>query len=125
MAGNDERFENYLREFIPRAPRMLREESGRVARWRRLAAAAALLLAVGTSVWLVLRRSPQRAVDVAIEKTSAVESRSAAARISLGQLNQIAFTQPARLDAQLAEDSRAVLPDFRGEGSTLRALAKE
>lgn len=126
MTGDDERFEDYLREFTPRAPGALPGGKGRaLGGWRRFAAAAAVLLAIGASVWIGWRRNPQKAIDSTVEKGLETEGKAAAARVSLGQLNQIALRQPARLDAQLAEESRAVLPDFRGEASTLRVLAKE
>lgn len=126
MALDDERFEHYLREFAPRAPGALPGGQGRaMGGWRRLAAAAAVLMVIGASVWIGWRRSPRKAVDSTVEKGFEIEGKSPAARVSLGQLSQIALRQPARLDAQLAEESRAVLPDFRGEASTLRVLAKE
>ena len=126
MALDDERFEDYLREFTPRAPGALPGGEGLAGgRWRRLAAAAAVLLAIGASVWIGWRRSPQKAIDSTVENSPEVQGKSAAARVSLGQLNQIALKRPGQLDAQLAEDSREVLPDFQGEGSTLRVLAKE
>jgi hypothetical protein len=45
--------------------------------------------------------------------------------ISVIALTKLAATDPAQLDAELAAASRRVLPDFRGEQSTLRVLAKE
>ena len=125
MALDDERFEHYLREFAPRAPGALPGGQGRaIGGWRRFAAAAAVLLVIGASVWIGWRRSPQKAIDSTVQKGLEIEGKPAA-RVSLGQLSQIALRQPARLDAQLAEESRALLPDFRGEASTLRVLAKE
>jgi hypothetical protein len=126
MAGNDERFEDYLREFTPRAPGALPVQgaAGRES-WRRWAAAAGLLLAVGTSLWLATRHGTEVTRKLRIDQGPIVETVPVAAHLTLWRLNQAAQAEPTRFDAQLAEESRAVLPDFRGEASTLRVLAKE
>ena len=126
MAGNDERFEDYLREFTPRAPGALpvQRVAGRES-WRRWAAAAGLLLALGTSFWLATRQRTGVSHKLPIKQGPTVETAPVAGRLTLWRLNQAAQAEPTRFDAQLAEESRAVLPDFRGEASTLRVLAKE
>lgn len=128
MAGNDEQFENYLREFEPRRPRALPAQSwGKPEQWRlrRLAAAAALVIAMGSALWLAVRQHRQGASNLAITMAPISEPKPATAHLSLSQLNQMALGDPALLDEELAKDSREVLPDFRSEGSTLRVLAKE
>jgi hypothetical protein len=122
MAGNDEQFENYLREFEPRRPRAL-ELKGQPAldSWRRLAAAAAVVIALGTSLWLVLH-SPRRQ---GLQTLTVGTPEPVRVPLSIVPLTKLAATDPARLDAELTAASRRVLPDFRGDKSTLRVLAKE
>jgi hypothetical protein len=122
MPGNDEQFENYLREFEPRRPRALKPKRQPVPdSRRRLAAAAAVTIALGTSLWLVLH-SPrrQRFQTMAVGRSEPVR-----VPLSIFPLTKLAATDPARLDAELTAASRQVLPDFRGDQSTLRVLAKE
>jgi hypothetical protein len=121
MDGNDEQFENYLREFEPRRPRAL--ESKRESAtdfWRRLAAAASVMIALGTSLWLVLHSGRQGFQTVTMHTGG-----PARVPLSIVPLTKLGATDPARLDAELAAASRQVLPDFRGEKSTLCVLAKE
>jgi hypothetical protein len=122
MGGNDEQFENYLREFEARRPREL-EPARRttVDSWRRLGAAAGVTIALGTSLWLVLHSPTQRELKTVIENTA--EPRRFP--LSIVPLTKLAATNPAQLDIELATASQRALPDFRGEKSTLRVLAKE
>jgi hypothetical protein len=126
MARNEERFEDYLREFAPRAPRALPAAGGKTAReWRRLAAAAVLLIAVGTSVWLAVQQRPTAERNLAATQARVAETKPAPARLTLWRMNEMALAEPVRFDAHLVEESRELLPDFRSASSTLRALAKE
>jgi hypothetical protein len=119
MVGNDEQFENYLREFEPRRPRALEPKRQSAAdSWRRLAAAAGVMIALGTSLWLVLH-SPER------QGFRTVSGDKVGIRLSIVPLTKLAQTDLTQLDAELATASRRVLPDFRGEESTLQVLARK
>jgi hypothetical protein len=122
MDGNDEKFENYLREFEPRRPRALGEPKRQSApvSWRRLAAAAGVMIALGTSLWLVLH-SPKRQGF----QTISADNAAVRIRLSIVPLTKLAEADPAQLDAEMAIASRQVLPNFRAEESTLRVLANK
>jgi hypothetical protein len=127
MDKHDEQLESFLREFQPRPPRAL-GAIGIVAptRWRRLAAAAALAVAIGSSLWFVSRSpAPRRVGTIAPQAASRQTLGSAARPLALLPLTRLALTEPDRLDAALTEASRTVLPDLRHSDSTLRVLAKE
>lgn len=127
MEEHDEQLESFLREFEPRRPRAL-PAIGVVApaRWRRLAAAAAMAMVIGSSVWLVLRKpSPPQAGSSAPQTASLHLTISAAPPLALLPLTRLALADPGRLDATLTEASRSVLPDLRRSDGTLRVLAKE
>jgi hypothetical protein len=126
MDGNNERFQSYLREFEPRRPRTLPEASApALLEWRRLAAAAALIVTVSGSVWFVARRAAPDQFNVRPARTFGPETKLASRDLSVWRLNQIALSNSAGLDAELTEKSREVLPNFQGAASTLRVLAKE
>jgi hypothetical protein len=63
--------------------------------------------------------------EIVINGALAPEQKATGGSLALLPLTQLAVSDPVRLDAQLAAASRRVLPDFRGERSTLRVLAKE
>ncbi|HEY4818519.1 MAG TPA: hypothetical protein VIH67_13895 [Candidatus Acidoferrum sp.] len=120
MDGNDEQFENYLREFEARRPRAFQPmRQSAPDGWRRLAAAASVMVALGMSLSLVLH-SPRRHGLQTVTTAQPIR-----VPLSIVPLTKLAATDPARLDAELTAASRQVLPDFRGEKSTLRVLAKE
>jgi hypothetical protein len=121
MASNDEQFESYLREFEPRRPRALEPKRESGPAWRRLAAAAGVMIALGTSLWVVFHPPEKRELQ-----TETAEAPGAAREsLSVVTLTKLAETNPSQLDAELASASRQLLPDFRSEKSTLRVLAKE
>ncbi len=129
MEEHDQQFENFLREFKPRRPRAL-PETGIAApgSWHRLAAAAALTIAIGGSVWLASRKATQSHLENLGSDDPQIaqgNARGASQRLELFPLTRLALTNPERLDATLTEASRTVLPDLRGNNSTLRVLAKE
>ena len=127
MDHDDEQFENYLREFQPRPPRALPDmfTEGEM-QWRRLAAAAAITIALVTSAWFAVER-PAAKQDQVVERKASAERATEAAfvRLSIVPLTELAIDDPGRFDAALNTASRRVLPDFRGGDSTLRVLAKE
>jgi hypothetical protein len=127
MENNDKNFEEYLGEFQPRKPRALPELIGHRQVWpRRLAAAAAIAISLGASLWFVRRKNElNRAEIVAKNSTSILEATSPARPLAMLPLTQLALQDPDQLDAQLTAASLRVLPDFRGSNSALRVLAKE
>jgi hypothetical protein len=126
MGRNDEQFENYLREFELRRPRALASQrETAVTSWRRLAAAAGVMVALGTSLWLVMHSSERQELKIATKDAAAPAEKTVRTPLSLLPFTRLAVTDPARLDAELSAASRRVLPNFRGDGSTLRVLAKE
>jgi len=127
MENNDREFEEYLREFQPRRPRALPEQIVQRRVWpRRLAAAAAIAISLGASMWFIRKKSEIKSGEVvARNSTSMPEPKWPARSLALVPLTQLALQDPERLDEQLAAASPNVLPDFRGSNTTLRVLAKE
>jgi hypothetical protein len=126
MDSHDEEFEQYLGEFDPRRPRALPAAVGSRRVWpQRLAAAAAITIAMGTSLWMFHGKSSNERNSSAANSNAAADSTTTGRRMSLAALTQMALHDPAQLDAELAEASRRMLPDFRRSDSTLRVLAKE
>ena len=126
MDRNDEQFENYLREFELRRPRALASQNETaVASWRRLAAAAGVMVALGTSLWLVMHSPERQELKIATKDAAGLAKKTVRTPLSLLPFTRLAVTDPARLDAELSAASRQVLPDFRSDASTLRVLAKE
>jgi hypothetical protein len=120
--------EKYLSEFRPRAVRALESELAngyRVARfdWQRLAAAAVLFAALGTSVWYA-QVKPDHATQTAGRQQVQTE-RTPLKDLSSVQLTRLALADSEKFDEVLAEQSRESLPNLRGERSTLRILAQE
>src|SRR5258705_10481317 len=106
MDGNDEQFENYLREFEPRKPRALEpKRQSAPDSWRRLAAAAAMMIALGTSLRLVLHLPGRQGLQtVATAKPVRV-------RFSIVPLTKHSGTSPLSPGAELAAGSK---PAFAG-----------
>lgn len=124
MSYTDEQLENYLRTFEPRRPRPLTVAPGPRLEWRRMAAAAAILLALGLSLWFSLRKG-QPTIAVRVVTGPPHPKQKSSMRPSILQLTQIALDDPAKLDAELTRESTKILPNFRSKESTLRVLAKE
>jgi hypothetical protein len=126
MEHDDSRFESFLREFQPRRPRVLPALVERKAKVRRLAAAAAVLAATGASTWFAIHETPPngyRSMRPPVE--AGPDTKFSSARPACFSLTQLAVEDPKRFDAELTEQSRRVLPDFRDKESTLRVLSKE
>jgi hypothetical protein len=127
MENDDRKFEEYLGEFQPRKPRALPELIVHRQVWpRRLAAAAAIAISLGASLWFARRKNNLNNGEVvAKNSTSMPDAQSPASPLSLLPLTQLALQDPKQLDARLTAASLRVLPDFRSGNSTLRVLAKE
>lgn len=125
MRESEESFERYLREFQPRRPQVLPDISENRVDWRRWAAAAAMLVVVGTASWLVTHNRAANFSNTTNSSELNSPASATARRFSLVVLSRMAIDDPKRLDEELTIQSRQTLPDFRGEKSTLRVLAKE
>lgn len=123
MNRDDERFENYLREFVPRPPASSPFAGTGAPSWRRFAAAAAIVIAVGTSVWFGQHKRPETPLDQTAKLAPGAQG-AVRGQVTLGQLGRLA-NDPDELDTALANASREELPDFRESASALRVLTKE
>src|SRR5258707_13226015 len=127
MENSDRKFEEFLHEFQLRKPRALPLDAVSKPVWlRRSAAAATIAIALGTSLWHVRKKNALNKGEFAA-KTAIVapDTKSAPQPLALLPLTQLALENPEQLDAQLTAASPTMLPDFRGNNSTLRVLAKE
>jgi hypothetical protein len=127
MENNDREFEEYLREFQPRKSRALPEQVIPETIWtRRLAAAAAVMMALGASLWSV-RQKPagQRAGIMTSDRLIAAVKQSPRSTPSLLVLTRLAVENPAGLDAALKATQENRLPRFDRKDSALRILAQE
>jgi hypothetical protein len=131
MDRNDEQFEDFLREFSPRRPRVLpdaRTDGAAIfgAGMRRFAAAAVIAIAAGASL-LFLGQNFREDLDGVIAKKQLNATGAPVARQDPARwiLTQQALENPERLDATLAASRGSHLPRFDREGSTLKVLAKE
>jgi hypothetical protein len=114
--------ERYLKEFQPRAIRALAmaPRPGNIL-LSRVAAVAALLLTVSGLLWFthpvvsLLPTIPPPAVTIM----------PAARYASTAALTSLALSDATKFETVLTEWSRESLPDFQGECSTLKVLAKE
>lgn len=121
---NDDQLENYLREFQPKNPRALPVVEMRPPKWRRLAAAAAVALVCGVSLWL----SHQKRQPVVALTPRAIPNEFNAhtgEKWSVLVLTKAALEDPTSLDSALEQASRSSLPRFEQQDSALRVLAKE
>jgi hypothetical protein len=117
----DTSIDQFLNEFELRKPRALPSATSSVPAWRRVAAAAGVLVSFGVSMWLLLRNpAAPSAVSSAVANESEQHGRSSSIA-----LVRLAFGDPARFDAELAEASRKSLPNFQRADSALQVLTKE
>jgi hypothetical protein len=119
-----EKFEDYLREFEPLKPGALRDGRESWLRWRRLAAAAALLVATGASAWMALTRSAQDTKQGEFVGQATIPEHRERHQFTLGELKRLT-EESEQLESVLVSASRRELPDFRENKSALRFLAKE
>jgi hypothetical protein len=125
MRNHDEEIESYLNEFRPRAIRPLEQEPESPTVWlRRLAAAAAIVLAGGLSIWFSWRETtmvPQEASD----PQPLLSIKFGPKTMNTFLLTKLALEDTKTFSAVLTEESRRVLPSLQGQESTLRVLAEE
>lgn len=121
---HDQEMESYLREFEPRTARSLElEPTSAQGHWRRLAAAAVVLLGMGISIWYVQEKTGG-GIEMR-ERQFGTDNRVADKERNHWELTQLALSDPQAFDEFLTEQSRKVLPDLRGEQSMLGILARE
>jgi len=127
MDQHDEQFESFLREFEPRRPRALPTPRASRSIWiSRLAAAAAMAMAFGSSLWFLSRPAEWRTFQNTANTASAKITPEASTRnLSMVELTRLAVEDPARLHALLDASSQNHLPRFDQENSALHVLAKE
>jgi hypothetical protein len=124
MDEHDNAFESYLRQFEPQRPGALTHvQTASFLRLRRWAAAAILVLFLGGSIWIVLRKSLPAGGGANTAQFGA--QGQAVSVLPPLPMTQLALENPTYLDAKLSEASRNMLPDFQEAHSTLRVLAKE
>jgi len=127
MKNLEEQFEEYLREFQPRRPRALPGPAIHRQVWpRRLAAAAAITIALGA--WLCsVRQKPagQEARNVTSNRPVVSEQQRPRRPLSIVVLTHLAVENPAGLDAALVAAQKNRLPRFDRKDSALRILGKE
>jgi hypothetical protein len=127
MHRPDDEFELFLREFEPRCPRALTVLGASRSLWMsRLAAAAAISIALGSSLWFFSRPTEWRTSQNMTNTASAkIAPKASTPRLSTMALTRLALEDPARLDAVLDASQQDRLPCFDRENSALRVLAKE
>jgi hypothetical protein len=124
MQENDRELERYLREFRPCGVRPLEQRQvARVVWPRRLVAAAAVLLAVGTWLWYPDhgRKLEQKSAKISTQR----ESKTVDWKANTIVLTKMALEDPRQFEEQLDEESRRVLPDLREQQSTLGVFAND
>jgi hypothetical protein len=121
----ESQFEAYLRQFEPRRPGPLPVSVETTPPWRRLAAAAVVLISIGFSAFVIVYKKESGEVRKLSERArGSFQGKFGYGRLSPISLTHLALEDPARLDAVLTDASRQTLPDFRSKNSTLRVLAK-
>jgi hypothetical protein len=126
MNADDRQFEEFLRGFEPQRPKALPSVQAPRHEWRRWAAAAAMVVAVGGSIWMTLRGP--RAPALQHPRPAPTDSREQlpAPRLNLSTaLARTALEHPAEFDAQMNAAAPLTLPRFDREDSSLRALSRE
>jgi hypothetical protein len=124
MDRPNDQFELFLREFEPRRPRAL--TASRSIWTSRLAAAAAISIALGSSLLFFSRPTEWRkSRDIANTASAKIVPKASARKLSTMALTRLALEDPARLDALLDASQQDRLPRFDRENSALRVLTKE
>lgn len=124
MQEDDRELEKYLSGFRPRDVRPLEVQRPAInARIGLLAAAALLLLSVGGGLSYSLHQAKNRAVVDG--QTVPLDARTGTSNLNPILLTKLALENDSEFKAELAAQSRRVLPDFQGQQSTLHAFAKE
>jgi len=119
---DEQQFEEFLRGFEPRRPSMLPvSEVGNAWNWRRIAAAAALLLVCVGSIGIGYNTS-RNGRQVARAGEARASSITQAPSI---WLTRLALDDRTAFETRMDEIAPLILPCCEGPKSTLAALAKE
>jgi len=125
--NDDQKFENFLRQFRPAKPQALSATGKSVVFSARFAlrVAAGLLLIVGGFFGIYrIGKVPMQSTMEQSQTRPAAKTNTAQA-ISLGRLTRLMEEDPAKADAELDKASRWLLPDVRRSHGALGALAAE
>jgi hypothetical protein len=122
MNENDRQFEEFLREFKPRQPRALPDDRAIGLHPRRLAAAAVLIVSLGSMAWLAFNNTRQATPQLSSDQLT--HRQGDPSKLTLMQWTRLAEEDPKALEANLNEASRKSLPGFNDPNSSLRILAK-
>src|SRR6267142_6426832 len=124
MGPHDEETEHYLEEFQPQAVRKLQivAQAG-TSLWKRVAAAAAIVVCVGGALWF--SRHEFKRSQVGANRASMLTVADKRQPRSTLSLTVIALEDGKKFETLLTDESRISLPDFREEQSTLKILAKD
>ncbi len=125
--NDDEKFEDFLRQFRPREPRALpaikRTGASSTEWWLRIA--AGLLLIVGGFFWMYrIGKTPTQNTTNQTQIYPAAKT-NVAQSIALGRMTRLMLEDPAKADAELDKASSQLLPDVKRSHGALGALAAE
>ena len=125
--NDDERFENFLRQFQPKPPKPLAMPEEKVIWIRRpWALAASIVLVAGAALWsghLRYNRTEPPKGPIGNQLPTAQTDLSPSA--SVGRLTKLMLEDPAKADAELDRVSSRLLPDVRHSKGALGVLAAE
>jgi hypothetical protein len=125
MLKNDNELEKYLSEFQPRGVRPLDVRQAARNSWLGwLAAAALALISVGAGLWYVAHGKKMER-DIVKVDTARMATGVEEWKPNTILLTKMALEDPRRFEEQIDQASRRVLPDLRGQQSTLGVFAKE
>jgi hypothetical protein len=122
MNENDRQFEDFLREFKPRRPRALPDDRAIGLHPRRLAAAAVLVVSLGSMSWFAFKN--KRPTTPQLSSDQLTYRQGGPPKLTLIQWTRLAEQDPKALETTLDEASRKSLPGFNDPNSSLRVLAK-
>src|SRR5271156_3680463 len=108
MNDNDPGFENFLREFQPRQPRALPGGSVNSLQWRRLAAAAVLVISFGSVAWFAFRNSRMQDAAPSMDLTRHDEEWR---KFTLIQWTRLDEEDPRALDAHFHKTLPQIFSD--------------
>jgi hypothetical protein len=125
MDDNDFKLEAYLREFELRRPRPLQPADVAWHARHRLAAAAALIVALcAISVWLARHRESKRGNTQSAALSVATPLTPGHAPSTI-ELTRAALDDGREFDHEMDSLAQRSLPGFERKDSTLRVLAKD
>jgi hypothetical protein len=126
MNTDEQKFEEFLREFEPMRPNPLPLVLNPWQECRRMAAAAVLVAAICGSSWLIVRvPRPPRGEHVQPTQMETDYDAQAVRLILSTTLTRTALEDTVRFDSEMNAAAPLTLPRFDRAASSLRELAKE